>query len=87
MKTSHTKSWLEMPSPFETEFGKLLLREPPTTCASALNALRARLLDESYQKPFVVDDGQLRYLYFNVRLMQSAMRLSAPDELALRYTQ
>jgi hypothetical protein len=51
MKTSHTKSWLEMPSPFETEFGKLLLREPPTTCASALNALRARLLDESYQKP------------------------------------
>ncbi|MDQ5903903.1 MAG: spermidine synthase [Pseudomonadota bacterium] len=87
MKTSNAVPLLEMPSPFETEYGKLLLREPPTTSASDLNALRARLLDESYKKPFVVDDGQLRYLYFNVRLMQSAMRLAAPDELALRYTQ
>jgi spermidine synthase len=87
MKTSNTAQWLEMPSPFETEFGKLLLREPPTTNASELNALRARLLDESYKKPFVVDDGQLRYLYFNVRLMQSAMRIATPDTLELRYTQ
>jgi spermidine synthase len=87
MKTSNNAQWLEMQSPFETEFGKLLLREPPTTSASELNALRARLLDESYKKPFVVDDGQLRYLYFNVRLMQSAMRIATPDTLELRYTQ
>lgn len=86
MKTSHNGRWLEMASPFETECGKLLLLEPPPT-PGALNALRARLLDKSYDKPFVVDDGQLRYLYFSVQLMQSAMRLSAPDELALRYTQ
>jgi spermidine synthase len=29
----------------------------------------------------------LRYLYFNVRLMQSAMRIATPDTLELRYTQ
>ena len=49
--------------------------------------LRARLLDESYPKPFVIDDGKSRYLYFNVRLMQGAMSLNAPNELLLRYTQ
>lgn len=73
-----------MPSPFETEVGRLLLLEPPT---ASFSELRARLLDETYDKPFVVDDGQLRYLYFNVRLMQSAMRLATPDTLELRYTQ
>ena len=84
MKTRKRDQWFEITSPFETEFGKLLLLEPPT---AKLSELRARLLDERYEKPFVVDDGQLRYLYFSVRLMQSAMRLAAPDELALRYTQ
>lgn len=49
--------------------------------------LRAQLLDESYPKPFVIDDGKSRYLYFNVRLMQSEMALKAPHDLALRYTQ
>ncbi|MBK9445042.1 MAG: spermidine synthase-like protein [Betaproteobacteria bacterium] len=84
MKTSNNAPWFEITSPFETEFGKLMLLEPPT---AKLGELRARLLDQTYDKPFVVDDGQLRYLYFSVRLMQSAMRLAAPDELALRYTQ
>ncbi|MBI2308019.1 MAG: spermidine synthase-like protein [Rhodocyclales bacterium] len=82
-----THPFLEMPSPFETEVGKLLLRESPTATAGEVNALRARLLDESYDKPFVVDDGELRYLYFNTRLMQSAMRIATPDTLELRYTQ
>jgi spermidine synthase len=84
MKTSNKLPWFEISSPFETELGKLMLLEPPT---AKLGELRARLLDQTYDKPFVVDDGQLRYLYFSVRLMQSAMRLSAPDDLALRYTQ
>ncbi len=73
-----------MPSPFETESGTLLLHEPSWARESEL---RARLLDESYDKPFVVDDGERRYLYFNTRLMQSAMRLAAPNDLDLRYTQ
>lgn len=73
-----------MPSPFETEAGTVLLHEPPWARAGEL---RAQLLDESYPKPFVIDDGSRRYLYFNTRLMQSAMRLAAPNELDLRYTQ
>jgi len=74
----------ELPSPFEIETGTVLLQEPPW---ARDGELRAQLLDESYPKPFVIDDGQSRYLYFNVRLMQSQMSLRAPDELALRYTQ
>ncbi|MCE1240509.1 MAG: spermidine synthase-like protein [Azonexaceae bacterium] len=74
----------ELPSPFEIETGTVLLLEP--TWAQA-GELRARLLDESYPKPFVIDDGKSRYLYFNVRLMQSEMALKAPHDLALRYTQ
>ena len=74
----------EMPSPFETESGRVLLLEPPTATAGEL---RAQLLDESYPKPFVIDDGKQRFLYFNVRLMQSAMALRTPNSLELRYTQ
>lgn len=74
----------QLPSPFQTEWGTLLLLEPPGADAATL---RQQLLDESYAKPFIVDDGSCRYLYFNVRLMQSAMRIKAPDALELRYTQ
>ena len=49
-----------MPSPFATENGQVLLLEPPEASASEL---RARLLDESYARPFVVDDGQQRFLH------------------------
>lgn len=76
--------WFEMPSPFEIECGRVLMLEPPWARAGEL---RARLLDESYPRPFVIDDGERRYLYFNVRLMQSAMLLRAPNELDLAYTQ
>lgn len=73
-----------MPSPFETETGTVLMLEPGWARAGEL---RAQLLDESYPKPFVVDDGKSRFLYFNVRLMQSEMSLKAPNDLSLRYTQ
>ncbi|NTV11985.1 MAG: spermidine synthase-like protein [Zoogloea sp.] len=76
--------FFEMPSPFETETGKVLMLEPP---GARPGELGAQLLDESYPKPFVVDDGERRYLHFNMRLMQSAMLLRAPNELDLRYTQ
>ena len=74
----------EMPSPFETETGTVMLLEPPW---AKVGELRAQLLDESYPKPFVVEDSERRYLYFNVRLMQSAMCLRTPNALDLRYTQ
>lgn len=74
----------EMPSPFAIETGTVLMHEPTGARAGEL---RARLLDESYPKPFVIDDGKSRFLYFNVRLMQSEMSLAAPNDLAIRYTQ
>ncbi len=74
----------ELPSPFEIETGTVLMLEPAWARACEL---RAQLLAESYPKPFVIDDGKSRYLYFNVRLMQSEMALKAPHDLALRYTQ
>ena len=74
----------EMPSPFEIETGTVLLQEPPWAKGGEL---RASLLDESYPKPFVIDDGKSRFLYFSVRLMQSQMALATPNDLVLRYTQ
>lgn len=73
-----------MPSPFEIETGTVLMHEPSW---AREGELRAQLLDESYPKPFVIDNGKSRFLYFNVRLMQSEMSLKAPHDLAIRYTQ
>lgn len=84
MPPAHTPQLFSLPSPFELESGTVLLHEPPGSKASVL---RAQLLDESYAKPFVVEDEQRRYLYFNTRLMQSAMRLADPNALDLAYTQ
>jgi spermidine synthase len=76
--------WFEMPSPFDTEVGTVLMLEPPW---ASQGLLRAQLLDESYPKPFVIDDGERRHLFFNLRLTQSVMRIRAPNELEVRYTQ
>jgi spermidine synthase len=58
--------------------------EPPDACSGKL---RAQLLDETYARPYVIDDGEQRCLHFSGRLIQSAMRLAAPNDLELRYTQ
>lgn len=79
-----TAPWFEMPSPFETEAGRVLMLEPP---GARRGVLRAQLLDETYPKPFVIDDGQRRQLHFSLRLIQSVMRLDAPNALDARYTQ
>ena len=62
----------------------MLLLEPPW---SDVQALSRRDPAERYDKPFVLDDGERRYLHFSMRLMQSAMLKRAPNALALRYTQ
>lgn len=76
--------WFEMPSPYDSDGGRVLMLEPPGACAEAL---RSQLLDETYPKPYVMDDGERRFLHFNGRLIQSAMRLAEPNDLDLRYTQ
>jgi len=79
-----TSPWFEMPSPYDPDGGRVLMLEPAGACAEAL---RSQLLDETYPKPYVMDDGERRFLHFNGRLIQSAMRLAEPNELDLRYTQ
>lgn len=37
-------------------------------------------------KPFVVDEGNLRFMYFNQNSVQSAMKINAPDHLLCGYT-
>lgn len=37
-------------------------------------------------KPFVLDEGNLRFMYFNQKSVQSAMKIDAPDELICGYT-
>jgi spermidine synthase len=76
--------WFEMPSPFGSDGARVLLLEPPS---AKPGELRARLLDDSYGKPYVIDDGEWRYLHFDQRLVQSAMRIEAPNALDVRYTQ
>ncbi|BCB27857.1 polyamine aminopropyltransferase [Sulfurimicrobium lacus] len=81
---SSASPWFEMPSPYDPDGGRVLMLEPPSACAEAL---RSQLLDETYPKPYVMDDGERRFLHFNGRLIQSAMRLAEPNDLDLRYTQ
>jgi len=73
-----------MPSPFDAHGGRVLMLEPQWACAEEL---RTQLLDETYPKPFVIDDGERRSLHFDGRLVQSVMNLAAPNALDVRYTQ
>lgn len=57
--------------------------EPPETDQ---RTLVNRLLGGRYEKPYVVDDGYSRSLYFSFAFVQSAMRLSKPNSLQLAYT-
>ncbi len=75
---------LDMPNPFIPELSRIKLLEPRD---APLRTLRERLLDGTYRKAFIVDDGRLRYLHFGLNYVQSVMRIDQPDRLDLRYTQ
>lgn len=77
------QTWFEMPATFLQESGVVLLREPPGTNA---NKLLVSLLEGNYKKPFVVDDGFVRRLYFSLSYVQSEMDLQEPDALNIAYT-
>jgi len=83
-QTIRADGLLELPSPFIVENGVIRLIEPHD---APQEALYERLLDGGYDKPFILDDGNIRYLYFSLRYIQSAMRIDDPDVLDLRYTQ
>lgn len=75
--------WLTVPAPLLSKDGVVYLPEAPGTDVGSI--VRA-LLDGAYDRPFVVDDGQLRRLHFSLDFVQSEMRLDNPDELSFPYT-
>lgn len=77
-------SLFELPSPFPDEPGLVRLIEPPGSDAARLTAA---LLDGSYDKPFVLENGGLRALHFDLGYVQSVMRIDAPATLEMGYAQ
>jgi spermidine synthase len=74
---------LEIPTPFPLQNSRVWLLEPPGACGAELGK---RVIEGSYDKPFVLDHGTLRYLHFDLEHTQSLMRCEEPDALCLRYT-
>ena len=75
---------LELPNPFADESGVIRLLEAHD--CERRNII-AQILDGSYAKPYVIDDGTMRSLYFSRELTQSGMRLCDPYALDFSYTQ
>ncbi len=74
---------LEMPNPFRHEKGVVRLLEPPDADRKALSE---RIVAGTYGRPFVIDDGVVRELYFKREIVQSGMRLDDPWALDFAYT-
>jgi spermidine synthase len=74
---------LEIPAPFPLPNSRILLLEPAGSYAPELSR---QLLDGTYDKPFILDCGALRFLHFDLEKVQSLMRCDDPSALCLRYT-
>lgn len=74
---------LELRNPFADERGVIRLLEPPD---SDRLQLVERILAGTYDKPYVIEEGDSVSLYFTRDLTQSGMRLSDPDALEFSYT-
>lgn len=76
-------AFLSLPSPFPDHPGTLYLLDPPET---PCGVLRQQLLAGTYDKPYLLDDGDTRSLLFSLAFVQSSMRVAAPETLDLAYT-
>ena len=77
------KRLLEMPNPFKHERGVARMVEPAD---ADREDLARRIVEGTYGKPFVIDDGVVRELYFKREIVQSGMRLADPWALDFSYT-
>lgn len=75
--------WLELPAGILSEEGIIRVLEPADSDAGRL---RDDIMTGRYAKPFILDDGRVRRLYFTLRYLQSEMRLKDPQHLELAYT-
>lgn len=76
-------NWFELPAGILCEKGVIRVLEPED---SDPLRLQAEIASGRYGKPFILDDGKQRQLYFSLRYVQSAMRVDAPTALDLAYT-
>ncbi|WP_227869577.1 spermine/spermidine synthase domain-containing protein [Undibacterium parvum] len=59
----------------------------PARQTELVRMMRLEALQAKHKgRPFVFDEGNLRYMYFNLKSVQSAMKINAPDELVCGYT-
>lgn len=72
-----------MASPAPLERARVRLLEPPGSCEALL---RRQIREGTYDKPFIVDCGPLRFLQFGLQNIQSVMHRDDPDALCLAYT-
>ena len=72
-----------MPNPFKHERGVARMVEPAD---ADREDLARRIVEGTYGKPFVIDDGVVRELYFKREIVQSGMRLADPWALDFSYT-
>lgn len=75
---------LELSNPFPGEYGVIRLLE---TEDCDRDQIVRRILCGTYDKPYVIEEGDSRSLYFTRALTQSGMRLSDPSALEFAYTQ
>lgn len=83
MEAAASAPFIELPSPFAVDCGVVKLLEPDD---ADRQALLEQVIHGAYDKPFVIDDGYARTLYFSLHYAQSAMRLRRPFDLELLYT-
>jgi len=74
---------IELPSPFTLEPGTVRLIEPAEGFA---DEQLDRLREGTLGRPFMIDYGRTRNLFFTITAVQSAMDLDDPDTLVAAYT-
>ena len=74
---------LDLPGEALGEHGRLRVLES-ATCDP--ERLYERILSGRYGKPFIVEDGRTRRLFFSLRFVQSSMRIADPFALDFAYT-
>ena len=75
---------LEFKNPFRHERGVVRLFAPPDADRAQI---AQRLVEGTWDRPYVIDDGVMRELYFRREMVQSGMRLDDPWALDFAYTQ
>jgi spermidine synthase len=82
-QASGTHNWFEIPGKLISVKGRIRVLEPS---GANLSELIDSFRHQRYSKPYVIDDGTTRHLYFDMRFLQSAMSTQHPHKLLLAYT-